>query len=929
VIGRQLGPYSVTARLGAGGMGEVYRATDTKLGRDVAIKVLPAELAGDPERLARFEREAKVLASLNHPNIAGIYGLTEADGVQGLVLELVEGPTLAEYMEQGAAIGARGPHPHGGRSSDSAPVRRLRALPVEEAIDIAKQVAEALEAGHEVGVVHRDLKPANVKVKHDGTVKVLDYGLAKALGDDSASGADAELSQSPTLTSQGTQVGVILGTAPYMSPEQAKGKRVDKRTDIFAFGALLYEMLSGKRAFPGEDVSDVLAAVLKTEPDPEALPPGLDPRLRRLLERCSRKDPRYRLRDIGDARLELEEIAATPHAEPSLAPTRSTTGASGWLRVLPWALALAAAIGGMVLSVRTPAARPAPAQVQIKLPEGVVLPVDTEHPVLALSPDGNRLVFVGEHEGVRRLYLRELAAREARVIAGTEEAASPFFSPDGRWIGFLTNDSIKKVSLDGGVPIAVHPDSGPAVNQGNTWSSTDTLFTVQSPNDGLSRTSIAGDSLRFDDPEYVTQPSTAWPSALPGGRYVLYTDTSEGSTDEASLAVLDLETLGSRALVRGATSPRYATTGDLLFARDGALYAASFDASRAEVTGAERKLLEGVMTSTNGAAQFTVGGSGTLAYVAGGAALGGDELVWVDRDGNVEPIFKSDQLYRPELSPDGRRVVVTSRTGANVDLWVYDLERATFTRLTTDPGEDVSGVWSPDGTALALASEIRAPDFFLELAWMPDLSATPEVLVPSTDDATWSLPSSWSPDGRLIAFTRVRDGLKKDVWLYPIGDRGGGGGKGGPVPFLDSAASERDAAFSPDGKWIAYASDVSGREEIYIRSALKEKPEVTPVSSGGGAGPAWSRDGRELFYLMGYKMMVAGIGGGDGMEPTAPRALFEGRFRVIYGDAGRNYDVSPDGRFLMVRAKDLVTPDVIQVVFDWPEALEGDPRSGS
>ncbi|HSF17412.1 MAG TPA: protein kinase [Vicinamibacteria bacterium] len=899
--GTRLGPYEIGAPLGKGGMGEVYRARDTKLGREVAIKILPEELAADEERVARFEREAKLLASMNHPNIAGIYGLEESDGVQALVLELVEGPTLAERIARGS-------------------------IPVEEAIAIAKQIAEALETGHEAGVVHRDLKPANVKVKDDGTVKVLDYGLAKALEEDGPSGSDTELSQSPTLTRQGTQVGVILGTAPYMSPEQAKGKRVDKRTDIFAFGALLYEMLSGKRAFPGEDISDILAAVLKTEPDPEALPPGLDPRLRRLLERCSKKDPRYRLRDIGDARLELEEIATTPYTA-SVAPASSSTGASGWRRVLPWAVAFAAAVGAIASYVRKPPARPAPAQVQIELPPGVVLPVDTEHPVLALSPDGNRLIFVGELEGVRRLYLRELARGEARVITGTEEAASPFFSPDGRWIGFLTNESIKKVSLDGGVPIAVHPDSGPFVNQGSTWSSTDTLFTVWSPNDGLSRASLAGDSLRVGEYEYVTQSATAWPSALPGGRYVLYTDTSEGSTDEASLAALDVETLESRTLVRGATSPRYATTGDLLFARDGAIYAASFDASRAEVTGAERKLLDGVMSSKNGAAQFTVGGSGTLAYVAGGTALGDDELVWVDRDGNVESIFESGQLYQPQLSPDGRRVMVTSRTGANVDLWVYDLERATFTRLTTDPGEDVSGVWSPDGTALALASEIQAPNFFLSLAWMPDLSATPEVLVPSTDDTNWSLPSSWSPDGRFLAFTMVRDAVKKDVWLYPIGD--GGGGTDGPIPFLDSPANERDAAFSPDGKWIAYASDVSGRNEVYIRSVLKEKPEVTLVSSGGGAGPIWSRDGRELFYRLGYKVMAVSIGGGDRIEPTTPRALFEGRFRLSAGEGGGNYDVSPDGRFLMVRAKDLVTPDVIHVVFDWPEALAGDSRNGN
>ena len=596
MIGRTLSHFEILDELGRGAMGVVYRARDTKLNRDVAIKVLPEDFAGDEERLARFRREAQLLASLNHPNIAAIYGLEESDGVHYLTLELVPGETLAERLARGR-------------------------LSVEEALRIARQIVEALEEAHEKGVIHRDLKPANVKLTEDGKVKVLDFGVAKAF---SGAAADVDSSQSPTLTRDGTRAGVIMGTAAYMSPEQARGKTVDKRSDIFSFGSVLYEILAGRKAFAGGDVSEILAAVIKTEPDTSALPVDLDPRLRRLLERCLNKDPRERLRDIGDARLEIEDSRTRPDVD---APV------STWRRSLPWALAAMMAIAAFASWRRPSSDGSRTAQLQIVLPPGVLLAVDTEHPVLALSPNGARLVFVGEEDGVRRLYIRDLAESEAQVIAGTEDAASPFFSLDGDWIGFLADESLKKVSVEGGVPVAVHRAVGTVVSRGFTWSTGDTVIKSHI-NSGVKRASVAGDAMRpFDEWEAITEPTAAyaWPYALPGGKHVLFVDGSQESPDETRIAVLDLETREIETLFRGGTNPRYSPTGHVLFARSGSLYAVSFDPDRPEVTGGERKLLDGLMSATNGAAHFAVGAGGTLAYVTGDAELGDHELVWVDR----------------------------------------------------------------------------------------------------------------------------------------------------------------------------------------------------------------------------------------------------------------------------------------------------------
>ena len=798
--GHKLAHYEIVEPIGKGGMGEVYRARDTKLGRDVAIKVLPDEFAQDSERLRRFQREAKVLASLNHPNIASIYGLEQSGSTHYLVLELVPGKTLAERISGGP-------------------------IPLEEALEIATKIGEALEEAHEQGIVHRDLKPANVKQTEDGKIKVLDFGLAKAFAHEAT---EVDSSLSPTLTRDATRAGVIMGTAAYMSPEQARGKHVDKRSDIFSFGSVLYEMLSGRKAFSGADVSEIMAVVIKSEPDPSALPRDLDPRLRRLLERCLKKDPRERLRDIGDARWEIEEARVRPDAAAPSLPLVST-----WRRTLPWAVAVVMAIVAFASWLGAPSDPGRPAQMQVALPPGVLLAVDTEHPVLALSPDGTRLVFVGEEDGVRRLYIRDLAESEAQVIAGTEDAASPFFSPDGDWIGFLTVDLLKKVSVEGGVPVAVHRYPGTPVSRGFTWSTGDTVVQSLSVNDGLYLGSVAGDAMRpFDEWEPITEPTvpTAWPYALPGGKRVLFVHGIEES-DEARIAVLDLETGETVSLFPGGSNPRYSPTGHVLYARSGSLYAVSFDPVRAEVTGGERKLLDGLLTAKNGAAQFAVGAGGTLAYVTGDAELGDHELVWVDRQGRPETILDRPFFTIPRLSPDGTGLLVTSRTGANHDIWLFDLGRATFTRLTSHPGEDVAALWSPDGKSLALASEVDNPDEGPALAWMPSFNVAPEVLNQSPGLGNWEGPSSWSPDGKWLAYTTVRGAAQWDVWMLSMEE------EAEPVPFLESSAKELAAMFSPDGRWIAYVSDVSGRDEVYVKSFSDPSAPVVPISARGGFEP--------------------------------------------------------------------------------------------
>ena len=915
--GRKLGPYEILAPLGAGGMGEVYRARDTKLGRPVALKVLPETLAKDAERIARFRREAQVLASLNHPNIATIYGLEESNGHCALVMELVEGPTLADKIRvaQGSPFS-----PAALRVEE--PQRRKTgvALQIDEALPIARQIAEGLEYAHERGVIHRDLKPANVKVRPDGTVKILDFGLAKALNTSVEAVSDrhsdvgdqrSPLQDSPTISAAATRQGMILGTAAYMSPEQARGKTVDRRCDIWSFGAVLFEMLSGKQAFPGEDVSHTLAAVIMQEPDWSALPDYLPAGLGRLLRRCLVKHPRSRLQAIGDARIVIEEaLAGTPDVgavrEPPVHPAPTPT----WRRALPWGIAAVlglALVGTLLWVALRPLTHPT-ARFVVTLPAGDRLaPVRTQR--LALAPDGSRLVYVANHGGGTQLFVRAIDRFEATPIPGTEGAVSPFFSPDGQWVGFFADGKLKKVSLSGGVPLSL---CSAAAARGGSWAPDDTIIFALSMTSGLFRVSAAGGV-----PKPLTVPDRKkgeyahrWPDILPGGRAVLFTVWTGGSFDNARIGVLSLETSERRILVEGGTYPRYVPSGHLVYAQGGGLLAVPFGLKRLEVTGPPVSILEGVsMNPTFGGAEFSLSDDGSLAYVPGGSRVREGTLLWVDRKGAVLPLPAPPRGYlSPRLSPDGQWLAVAIE-GPHLGAWLYDLARGTLTRLT---GSTVvpRSIWTPDGkhvTFLATLSDA------LNLYWMPaDGSGAAERL---TTSGNFQVPGSWSPDGHVLAFSEVDPTTGWHIWMLRLeGDRK-------PRPFLQTASNEYGPMFSPDGRWLAYQSDESGRQEIYVRS-FPGPGGKWQISTEGGAEPVWAPNGRELFYRNGDKMMTAAVEIKPVFAASTPKLLFEGHY-----EAGnffeRDYDVSPDGqRFLMIKASEQEQAATqLNLVLNWSDEL--------
>ena len=889
--GTRLGPYEIQTPLGAGGMGEVYRARDTKLGREVALKVLPPHFAGDPERLARFQREAQVLASLNHPNIASIHGLEDSDGTPALVLELVEGPTLADRIAAGR-------------------------VPIEEAIRIARQIADALAAAHDHGVIHRDLKPANIKLTPSGAVKVLDFGLAKLAGpadaghyapgsSDRSVRLEADLTASPTMTSPAmmTGVGFILGTAGYMAPEQARGQVVDKRADIFAFGCVLYEMLTGARLFDGRDVTETLASVLKTEPAWAALPPDTPPALRRLLRRTLEKDPDERLRDIGDARLELTEALSAPEAVAV-----RERGASRRHGV---AILVSACVA--VAMISTAAAwwvmRPAPRAVrQLAITFEATKPLGTTNdPNLALSPDGSRLVYVSGAQGSQTsLMLRALDRLDAVPVPGTERAHSPFFSPDGQWIGYFsdTDRTLKKVSIAGGPAVTIATTDG--AHFGASWG-TDDMITFAGP--GLSRVPAGGGT-----PVAVTTPDAkqgetrhTFPDVLPEGRAVLFANTIKG---QSRIELLRFDTGERVVLADRGSSARYVPTGHVVYSDGGRLFAVPFDLSALRATGSPVPVLEGVAVTSDGPAVFSVARDGTLVYLPGDVSGGSQRrLVWVDQQGAEEAIAAAPRWYWwARVSPDGTRLALEVDDQGNSDIWIHDLARNVQTRLTFGPEPDMHPVWSPDGRRVLFSS---GSDLLVKAA-----DGTGEAERVATGLVS-TIPYAWSRDGKTLLLQS--DTPSADIYSLEIGSAAS------PQAVVRGPFFEARPALSPDGRWIAYQSGESARAEVYVRPFPDVDRGRWQVSTEGGDSPVWSQDGRRIVYRRGgqseaFFSVSVEAGPAQALTPGTPRMLLEGQFLAA---GQRTWDMAPDGRLLMIKSNTQAgAAEPAVIVQSWFEELK-------
>lgn len=895
--GNKLGPYEIVSPLGAGGMGEVYRARDKRLGRDVALKVLPEAFASDSQRMVRFEREAKVLASLNHSNIAVLYGFEESNGTRALVMELVEGPMLAERINQGP-------------------------LTLEEALPIAKQIAESLEYAHERGIIHRDLKPSNVKLTEDGQVKLLDFGLAKALEGETG---EEDLQTSPTLSAAATRAGVMLGTAAYMAPEQARGKRVDRRADIWAFGCVLYEMLTGRGAFDGETTSDILACVIRAEPDWSAVPAFIPPRIRELLRRCLQKDPKQRLQAIGEARIVIEAVSSGAPGVREASVVGKIEPQPLLRRALPWVVAavgVAAALvlGGLYLRDSRPESRPV-MRSSVLLPEPLsgVFSANPGSPI-ALSPDGSQLVFVGAPAGKpSQLYLRQLDQQTATPIPNTEEAIQPFFSPDGQWVGFFGNGKMRKVSIHGG---PATPLCDAQIPHGASWITDEAIIYAPELGSGLRRISPAGGT-----PQTLTTPdakekelSHRWPQVLPGNKAVLFTVqvTTQGSYDDAHIAVLSLETRKWRTLIEGGSYARYVPSGHIVYAHAGALIAVPFDLSSLQITGPPAPVQEGVITTaaTSGGAEYDIAESGLLAYVPGTAHPPERSLVWVDRQGVSKELPAPMNTYvTPRISPDGKLLAVQILSGSgSQDVWIYEFARNTLTRFTFSEG--AVPLWTPDGRRLIYRR--RTPSFSL-LSKLADGSGGEERLLGNDFDDASTIPDSVSPDGKTLLFDRQGSAGAKETDALSLE------GSGKIQPVLRSTFHQSQARFSPDGHWLVYTSNELGRDEVYVQP-FPTTGGKWMISNGGGVYPLWARNGREIFYRIEDKMMSVPVETQPAFKAGTPRMLFQGGGYLFFGNylTTGNYDVTADGQhFLMIKEKDApASSKEVSIVLHWTDELK-------
>ena len=886
--GTRIGPHEVLALIGKGGMGEVYRARDTLLNRDVALKVLPAAFAGDADRMARFEREAQVLASLNHPNIAQIYGVAESDGVRALVMEFVPGETL--------------PSP----------------LPLETALEYAKQIAGALEYAHERAVMHRDLKPANVKVTPEGHIKLLDFGLAKAI--DHQPAADSNPSASPTLTLGHTQAGVIMGTAAYMSPEQAAGQPADRRADIWSFGALLYEMLTGARAFAGDSVPDTLAAVLKLDPDWTALPATIPSSLRKLIERCLTKNRRQRLQAIGEARIALEQCIAEPPGAIELRPAAPAPvrPAKPWLWIAATAVFALAALALAAIHFREAPPAAEPVRFSISPPEGGVF----GNSVPSISPDGRKVAFYGFGAGGRGfIWIRELGSLELRSLPGTEGANRPFWSPDSRFLAFSAAGKLKKIDVASGSPVLLCdlPKSIGTLTVAGGWGSNGTIvFGRPRARERIWRVAEAGGMPSPVTPKQDPESSDGSPVFLPDGHHFLYAHTGGEQSEQSGIYVGSLDSPPEQqaarrllpvipSLVSGVQFVPGDPQGHLLYLRDSTLMAQAFDAGRLAVRGDPFPIAQQVSA-------FSASQNGVLAYSAGSPFVTANgRLAWFDRSGkSLGDLKEAGTVNTLDLSPDGTRVAVDRLgQGDNRYIWIVDVARGGVSTRLTSQHSSMNQIWSPDGARIAFTSQGDRNGLYLKSS--NGVGAEEELL---KEIAT---PSDWSRDGQFILFNMVGPNTGDDLWVLPVkGDRK-------PQVFLQTEFNERQGQFSPDGKWVAYSSDETGEYEIYILPfpASATSAGKIRVSADGGTMPRWRADGRELFYLSpSGKLMAVEVTPGAALRLGAPKALFDTSV-VSTTIQGYRYAVDRSGqRFLMNSREREAAAQAFTVVLNWQATIK-------
>jgi serine/threonine protein kinase len=874
-VGQAVSHYRIVEKIGQGGMGEVYLADDMTLDRKVALKFLPEAFASDPERMARFEREAKLLASLNHPNIAGIHGLEQAEENRFLVLEYVEGETLQARLRKGA-------------------------LPLDDALALCRQITEGLEAAHDKGVIHRDLKPANVMITAEEKVKILDFGLAKALADETQRVDPAD---SPTITEAMTQPGVVLGTAAYMSPEQAKGKTVDKRADIWAFGCILYECLTGKKAFEGETVTETLAAVIRGEPDWQALPPTTPQNVRFVLRRCLEKERNRRFRDAADVKIEIEEARDIIGAEIPVKKRRS------WLS---WSLAIICLIAALVLGILY--FRQISAVVPMTRLE-VVTPPTSDLTSFAISPDGRRLVFTASSEGQQRLWVRPLDQTTAQPFVGTEGALFPFWSPDSGSIGFFADSKLKRIDVESGQiqVLAVVTYRG----YGGTWNRDGVIVFAPSYETPLYRIPArGGDPVAITTLDPPHQSGHTNPQFLPDGRHLLYNTFGE----DQGIYLTSMDSAETMRVSISDSPVSYAPPGYLLFIHQDTLFAQSFDTTHGNLTGDQVLIADSVSIDPSfwAGSAFSVSEKGRMLAYRTGSETSQRRLVWLDREGKeLGTVGAVDENYLadPKLSPDGQYVAVDRSIQGNTDIWLIDIARGVPSKFTLDKGADTWPVWSPDGSRIVFCSDRTG---IYELYQKNVRGVGDEEVLYST--SLHKYPYDFSPDGRFLLYAQIDPQTDRDIWVLPLFD------EEDSYPFVNKEFHERNGYFSPDGRCVAYQSNESGQHEVYIQS-FPTSDEKFQISNGGGTQPQWHPNGKELFYITSDGVMMAVPINliGERLNPGIPTPLFKTR---IPGEGymdilGVQYAVSGDGqRFLINTTVDNPIPSPITVITNWTKLLE-------